>query len=721
MPAPIKWLNDFELVNAENPEGEPWLSASPDGRFSLMFYETLLAPTVHTDLEERVFSAAGTNPASIGTTFSSSTIEHQVASAWTPDGRRIIVWTEEPEAGGGNQEDVYAQIYFGNNIIDVPRFLVSGGVGRQHDPVVAAGGTGFVVALADTSVEGGQLILRFYDIAGTLFNTVTNPNAPQTVGTGSADQYRDVEITVLANGNYVVVWDNGSNRDVFARVFSPGGTAQGGVIDVQTGGQAASFPDVTALADGGFVVTYAEFAVGNLFGRTYDAAGAAGGAVFPIGTGFANTTDNQAQTTALHDGRFVSVWKTAGGDIAGQVMFADGVPDGAEFTVNTDTAGDQSRPTIATLADGRFAVSWESGLGPAPETIVTTIFDPREEGITLIGTTAGDHYFGTAFADTILSGAGNDTIDGAAGDDTLDGGIGADLLTGGDGNDTYFVNMASDTATETNATLATGGNDLVQFTGISGTFTLSDNVERLTLKGVSAINGTGNTLANTLTGNAASNTLSGLSGNDTLDGGGGIDIYNGGTGNDTYIIRNAGTVIVESTGQGTADRVLAATGFILAADDNIEVMQTVSAAAATAINLTGNALSQSFFGNAGVNQIDGREGQDTMTGGAGADRFVFATAIATTNVDIITDFVAGLDEILLEGGFFTGIGNGGLAAFRFHAGASGQATTADVRIIYETDNGNLWYDADGNGAGVRVLFGDLAAGLGVTLNDFTVF
>ena len=65
--------------------------------------------------------------------------------------------------------------------------------------------------------------------------------------------------------------------------------------------------------------------------------------------------------------------------------------------------------------------------------------------------------------------------------------------------------MPPTSSTETNAALATGGNDLVNFIGTTGTFTLGANVERLTLGGTSAINGTGNALANTITGNAGAN------------------------------------------------------------------------------------------------------------------------------------------------------------------------------------------------------------------------
>jgi hypothetical protein len=281
MPAPTKWTPDFELLNAENPEGHPWLSAAPDGRFSLTFFETLAGPPAHTDLEERIYTAAGTSPASIGTTFSSGTIERQPASAWMADGRRVIVWTETPTAGGGNLEDVYAEAYYGNNIIAQPRFLVTGGAGAQLDPVVAASDNGFVIAMNDGSLAGGRLVLKFYNIAGTLINTVNAPDAPEGVNQTGGSEHRDVEITALANGNYVVTWADHLQFDIFARVFSAGGIALSGIIDVEPGGAQATFPDVTALAGGGFVITYGQFALNDVRGHIYEANGTASGSSSP--------------------------------------------------------------------------------------------------------------------------------------------------------------------------------------------------------------------------------------------------------------------------------------------------------------------------------------------------------------------------------------------------------------------------------------------------------
>ena len=132
---------------------------------------------------------------------------------------------------------------------------------------------------------------------------------------------------------------------------------------------------------------------------------------------------------------------------------------------------------------------------------------------------------GNSGHNTLNGGAGNDTLSGGAGNDTLDGGAGVDRMEGGIGNDLYVVDNASDQVIEA----ANAGTDTVQ---ASVTYTLTNNVENLTLTGSGNINGTGNALANTLTGNNGHNTLNGGAGNDPLSGGAGNDTLSGGAGAD---------------------------------------------------------------------------------------------------------------------------------------------------------------------------------------------
>lgn len=142
---------------------------------------------------------------------------------------------------------------------------------------------------------------------------------------------------------------------------------------------------------------------------------------------------------------------------------------------------------------------------------------------------------GSAFNDRLTGNTLNNVLDGKAGNDTLRGWSGADTMIGGLGNDTYFVENAKDVVIEK----LNEGTDIVSS---NVTYTLPVHVENLTLTGVAAINGTGNSQNNIITGNSAANQLDGGSGNDTLDGGLGVDKLTGGRGNDVFKFTTKGHV-----------------------------------------------------------------------------------------------------------------------------------------------------------------------------------
>jgi trimeric autotransporter adhesin len=214
---------------------------------------------------------------------------------------------------------------------------------------------------------------------------------------------------------------------------------------------------------------------------------------------------------------------------------------------------------------------------------------PNVETLVLLGT-ADLQGNGSGLADTLFGNSGNNVLDGREG---------ADHMQGGAGDDTFFVDQSLDQVFESPGE----GTDTV-FSRAH--FTLSANVENLTLQGSENLQGFGNDLANTLTGN---------SGHNLLDGGVGADTMIGGDGNDTYFVDNAGDVVVELSGQGT-DTVFSSVNYTLSVTVENLILQ-----GSADLQGYGSSLSNVIYGNSGNNLLDGGEGVDLMVGGAGDDTY----------------------------------------------------------------------------------------------------
>ncbi len=294
----------------------------------------------------------------------------------------------------------------------------------------------------------------------------------------------------------------------------------------------------------------------------------------------------------------------------------------------------------------------------------------------IAGGDGNDVLIGGGGNDSLSGGSGNDTLSGGPGNDTLDGGPGVDLLLGGDGNDVLHDHHNADTG-EPGDTLDGGrGNDIYDIRadpfldhrpvlrdagGIDRVLTnhdwvLGEGFENLEL--FEAVSGTGNRLNN---------------------------------------------IIITHTNEPHAYRV-----------DGRDGNDT----------LLGGEERDTLLGGNGNDRVSGGEGNDSLTGGAGKDDFVFDAAPGGENADAVTDFASCRDRLLLDDAAHHDIGARGRFARndeRFLAAdgaTSGQER--DDRVIYDTSSGNLYYDADGSGAGEARLIAAFEGSPAIVATDFTV-
>ena len=395
---------------------------------------------------------------------------------------------------------------------------------------------------------------------------------------------------------------------------------------------------------------------------------------------------------------------TAGRDFVaerGQITFAAGQ---TRAQVTVELAADRLRETAESfnlvITSYPSQISAQGGRVVGRATIVDGTIRGSSGDNRLNGTDAVDRIEGLGGDDVLRGLGGNDLLLGGSGDDVLNGGTGADRMAGEGGDDTYFVDSRRDTVEER----ARGGTDEVRG---ALTWTLSANVENLTLTGRGGVDGAGNGLANRITGNSGANTLAGLSGDDWLDGGAGADRLVGGRGDDAYVIDSLRDTLVEGASRGV-DTVATALDWTLALNfENLTLRGSADLRGSgngAANRIVGNAGDNSLhggggadtiIGGAGNDRITGGAGPDALTGGAGSDRFIFASASDTGlggRRDVIRDFAARRDKIDL-GAIDANEGRRGPQAFHY-IGAEGFSESAgEIRFANEI----LSADTDGDG------------------------
>lgn len=138
--------------------------------------------------------------------------------------------------------------------------------------------------------------------------------------------------------------------------------------------------------------------------------------------------------------------------------------------------------------------------------------------------------------------------------------------------------------------------------------------------------------------------------------------------------------------------------------------------------LTGNAVVNTLNGGAGNDVLNGGLGNDILTGGLGNDLFRFSSALSGTNIDTISDFIRGTDDIALDTAIFTKLLNDTNLTDNIVVSSFGnKAFDANDYLIFNSYTKALYYDADGSGFSYKpIQFATLTNVATVSASDFVV-
>gem|GEM_PF-4266313 len=123
---------------------------------------------------------------------------------------------------------------------------------------------------------------------------------------------------------------------------------------------------ITALTDGAYVVSWTSYGqdgrCNGVYLQKFDSAGNKVGSETQINTTFNNNQD-ESSITSLPGGGYVVTWTSYGQDgncdgIFAQRFSSAGLKLGAEVQVNDTSHGNQKQPSITSLEDGSYVISW---------------------------------------------------------------------------------------------------------------------------------------------------------------------------------------------------------------------------------------------------------------------------------------------------------------------------------------------------------------------------
>lgn len=204
-------------------------------------------------------------------------------------------------------------------------------------------------------------------------------NPEFVIGTANADQ-ATVEIVALTSDTFVAVWSSSSAPlamlDTRARVYNSAGVAQTDEFSIASSSSNPEFlPDVAA-SGGTFVTTWITHNI--VHARAFNQYGQETIADFAVSSGTVNTAVPPSIAT-LTNGGFAITWTSADGDVKARAFDASGAATSAELTLNGPNQDFSSSSNVIAHEDG-FLVTWRGdtevpGDPPTQQTLHARGFD----------------------------------------------------------------------------------------------------------------------------------------------------------------------------------------------------------------------------------------------------------------------------------------------------------------------------------------------------------
>ncbi|MEM8637664.1 MAG: S8 family serine peptidase [Cyanobacteria bacterium P01_G01_bin.54] len=300
------------------------------------------------------------------------------AIAALKDGSYMVVWNSNNQQPDGSRHGVYGQrLDAGGNRIGEEFPINNYTNGHQiFADVVGLTDGGYVVVWSSEGQDGSaygiysQRYNRYNQKVGDerLINKATDlhPNAQHA--------YQDLaSVTATSDGGYMVAWQSNDSDsddvDIYGRRYDAADDASEIFRLNTTTVGAQSNPALTTLADGSIVATWTSADQdGSGFG-VYRRRFAADGSSLDPTEILVNQTTTESQSAptvaTLNNGSYVITWQAEVGDGSGYGIMArqfsaTGQPLGDEFSVNSTQKDYQAQPAITALSDGGFAITWQS-------------------------------------------------------------------------------------------------------------------------------------------------------------------------------------------------------------------------------------------------------------------------------------------------------------------------------------------------------------------------